>query len=137
MTTAIYSCDDHLDLSPYLVNERAFLDDRGRTSILVLRGARVPINAGVFLDAPPRNTLRDDVDWGVYAGVQGASVVEGFRQYEMSIDLAEAGLARGVAFPAFLEIEGDPIYEGDKFKARVMEGQAGSQQNPLWLRMAP
>jgi hypothetical protein len=127
----------HLDLSPYFVNEKTTLDGRGGARMLVLRWTRVPIAAGVFLDSPPRNSLRDDVDWGVYAGVQGASVVQGFRQYEMSIDLAEAGLPAGVPFPAFIEIEGDPVYEGDRFRARVMEGQAGSQQNPLWLRITP
>jgi hypothetical protein len=126
----------HLDLSPYFVNEKTSLDGRDKTTIRVLRWTRVPVAAGGFADSPAPETLRDDVDWGVYAGVQGASVVEGFRQYEMSIDLAEAGLAPGMPFPAYLEIEGDPIYEGNKFKARVMEGQAGSQQNPLWLRIA-
>jgi hypothetical protein len=123
----------HLNLSPYLVSERVFIGSKGLLN--ALRGTRVLRQPGAFTNAPAPDTLRDDVDWYVFGRLQGASTVTKYRQFEMAIDLAEAGLAQGVAFPAFFEIEGDPIFEGKQFKARTSEGQAGSQRAPIWLRI--
>ena len=79
-----------------------------------------------------------DTDWGVSGRLRSASIVAGFRKYEVAVDLSEAGIGPGVPFPAFLEIEGDPEMDAaGKFKARVIEGQIGSASRPIWLRVAP
>ena len=52
-------------------------------------------------------------------------------------NLDEAGIVPGVAFPLWLEIEGDPLRDANrKFKARSNLGQAGSNDAPLWFRVA-
>jgi hypothetical protein len=52
--------------------------------------------------------------------------------------MAEAGFFPGIPFPAFFEIEGDPVKdEAGKFKSRTILGTAGSQSQPLWLHVLP
>jgi len=125
----------HLELSPFFENERAMIGGRGvpRT----LRGVRLPGPGQPVRDNLDPKFLRQDVDWGVHGKLRGASRVDGFRQFEAAIDLAEAGLVPGSTFPAWLEIEGDPETEAGKFKARVNEGEIGSAARPIWLRLTP
>ncbi len=125
----------HVDLSPFFQNERAMIGGRGEPK--TLRGVRLPRAGEVVRDSLDRKALAQDTDWGVHGRLRGASRVSGFRQFEAAIDLAEAGLFAGVAFPAFIEIEGDPDMPGGKFKARVNEGEIGSAARPIWLRFAP
>ena len=114
----------HLGLSPHLSNERVF--SQGREAATGMRSVRVGANG-------PEKT-----ESSVLAQVRGASAVNGHRQFEIEIDLAEAGLASGAPFPAFLEIEGDPVRDAaGKFKARHIEGRAGSAGEPLWFRILP
>lgn len=127
----------HLELSPFMENERAMFTGRGRGGALTLRGVRLPRDGGQIRDGLDPATLSRETDWGVHAKLRSVSVVSGFRKYEAAVDLAEAGIAPGVPFPAFLEIEGDPEMEAGKFKARVTEGQIGSFAKPIWLRIAP
>ncbi len=124
----------HIELSPFMENERAMLTGRN-AAVKTLRGVRLPRDGQPIRDGLEPKTLKQDSDWGVHGRLRAASTVTGFRQYEMAIDLEEAGIFPGVPFAAFVEIEGDPIYEGGKFKDRVLEGQLGSASSPLWLQL--
>lgn len=116
----------HLALSPWLENERAFVDGSG--SVNVLRTHRFP-----WGNFPPRSRT----DWHTHEQAQGASSVAGHRRFELALELEESGLKPGVPFPAWFEIEGDPLRDAaGKFKARTELGQAGRYQQPLWLRIA-
>ena len=124
----------HLELSPFMENERVFLAGRGPPTSL--RGARLPRGGQALDERAPTNALERLTDWYILERLRGASTVTGYRQYEMAVDLAEAGIGPGAPFPAFFEIEGDPEYDtAGKFKARFIEGQAGSASAPLWLRI--
>ncbi|HUN68793.1 MAG TPA: hypothetical protein VMU46_08350 [Burkholderiales bacterium] len=125
----------HLELSPFMDNERAMISGRGGAK--TLRGTRLPRPGEPIRDGLDPRTLVQDADWGVSGRLRSASAVSGFRQYEAAVDLTDAGIAPGVAFPAFLEIEGDPEMDAGKFKARFIEGQIGSAGRPIWLRIAP
>lgn len=115
----------HIRLSPWLDNERVFVDRSGGVS--ALRATRFP-----WGDNPPRTRT----DWRIYERARGASTLDGHRRFELALDLAEAGIASGAAFPAWLEIEGDPLRDAaGKFKARSDLGRAGSHAEPLWLRV--
>lgn len=117
----------HIGLSPWLDNERVFLDRHGGVS--ALRQTRFP-----WGDNPPRRRT----DWYIYERARGASALSGHRRYELALDLHEAGIAPGVAFPLWLEVEGDPQRDAaGKFKARTDLGRAGSHAAPLWLRIEP
>ena len=126
----------HLDLSPFFENERAHIGGRGDAR--TLRATRLPRPGEAIRDGFDPRSLVQDTDWGVSGRLRSASIVAGFRKYEVAVDLAEAGIGPGVPFPAFLEIEGDPEMDAaGKFKARVIEGQIGSASRPVWLRVAP
>lgn len=113
----------HLDLTPRFDDERVFVDGNGHA--LALRSVRVGADAD-------RRT-----EWGVLSGVRGGGGVIGHRQFELAIHLREAGLDSGASFPAFIEIEGDPMRDGaGRFRERHIEGRAGSRAAPLWLRLA-
>jgi hypothetical protein len=115
----------HLALSPWLENERAFVDRSGYVS--AMRAARFP-----WGNNPPRSRT----DRNIYEDTAGASSINGHRRFEMSLDLAESGIVPGVPFPAWLEIEGDPLRDANgKFKARTNLGNAGSYGVPLWFRV--
>lgn len=117
----------HLDLSPAMPNERAFLDGNG--GVNVMRSAVFPWG---------REKARERTDWHTHGKASGASRVDGYRRYELAIDLDEAGLYRGVPFPAFFDIEGDPVRDvAGKFKSRTTVGRLGSMQDPVWLRITP
>lgn len=123
----------HINLSPFFENERVHIDGGRRT----LRATRLPRAGETIRDGLDPRTLVQDTDWGVSGRLRSATVVAGFRQYEVAIDLAESGFGPGIPFPAYFEIEGDPVMEGKNFKARVTEGHAGSASQPIWLRIAP
>lgn len=126
----------HLELSPFLENERAFIAGRGR--LTSLRGARLPRDGTTFTPSQPLSLLLAKTDWNIYSASRGASSVTGFRQFEMALDLAETGLPKSAPFPAFVEIEGDPVRDpAGKFKARLSLGQLGTAKAPLWLRIGP
>lgn len=125
----------HHGLSPFLDNERVSVSP-GRVSSL--RGVRLPWKPEPLPEAPTAESLLQKFDWRVFERIRGAAGLQGYRQFEMGVDLSEAGIARGVAFPANLEIEGDPVLDAaGKFKARFEVGQAGSASAPLWLRIGP
>ncbi|MFH1869198.1 MAG: hypothetical protein ABIG36_00990 [Pseudomonadota bacterium] len=116
----------HIGLSPWLANERALVDRSG--GINVLRATRFP-----WGDNPPRSRT----DWHIHEKAAGASSLDGHRRFELALDLDEAGIVPGVAFPLWLEIEGDPVRDANrKFRARSNLGQAGSYDAPLWFRVA-
>jgi len=125
----------HLDLSPYMTDERLMITARGPTR--TLRGVRLPREGEPIRDGADPRSLRQDSDWGVTEKSRGLSLVVGYRRYWAAVHLADAGIGAGVTFPAFFEIEGDPVMEGGKFKARFNEGQLGSARQPLWLRVPP
>lgn len=131
----------HVGLSPVIVNERIHVSPTG---VRVIRETTVR-----WRGAPARN---DDErwksfaisDWSVVESARGGGVIaEGrfarvaYRQFEAELDLAEAGLHAGVAFPAFVEIESDPVLDSDgRFVSRTIAGRLGSQSEPVWLRVA-
>ena len=115
----------HIGLSPWLENERAFVDSSG--SVNVLRSVRIPW--GTY-------PARSRTDWHVYQYARGASAVNGYRRFELALELEEAAITQGIPFPAWLEIEGDPVRDAaGKFKARSNMGQAGRYEAPLWFRI--
>jgi hypothetical protein len=124
----------HINLSPYLTSERVFLAGKGW--LAQLREAPRPPDMEPLLESPDRTKLRQRTDWNIFERSRGASKVIGYRQYELAVDMAEAGLFAGVPFAAFFEIEGDPVNDAQgKFKSRTILGTAGSQAQPLWLRL--
>jgi hypothetical protein len=103
-----------------------------------LREVGLPPEREAILETPPPGKLTRKSDWNIFERTRVASRVEGYRQYEVSVDMEEAGFFPGVPFPAFFEIEGDPVVDaGRKFKARTILGTAGSQAQPIWLHMLP
>lgn len=117
----------HLHLSPAMPYERAFLDGSG--GVNVMRSAVFPWE---------KNTNRERTYWHTHGKAVGASRADGYRRYELALDLDEAGLHRGVPFPAFFDIEGDPVRDvAGKFKSRTTVGRLGGLQEPVWLRIAP
>ena len=117
----------HLHLSPAMPYEKASLTGKGG-DVNVLRTAVFPWQGRPDFQR---------TDWHTHRLALGVSTVDGYRRYEMVLDLDEAGLHRGVAFPANFVIEGDPEKHPDgKFKARTTVGRAGSLQEPIWLRIA-
>jgi len=127
----------HLDLSPYLRNERVFVSRNGH--LVQLRDAWLPGERDPIQEAPPPGTrLTQKSDWNIFERSRAASRVESYRQYELAVDLEELGLFPGVLFPAFFEIEGDPLKDAaGKFKSRTILGTAGSQSQPVWLHVTP
>lgn len=115
----------HLDLSPWLSSERAFLDSTG--SVNVLRTMRFP-----WGNNPPR----ERTVWHTHRRAVGATRVDGHRRYEMALDLEEAGIRPGVPLPVWIEIEGDPQRDAaGKFKARTSLGEVGRYRVPVWLKI--
>lgn len=114
----------HLQLSPHLDHERVLLADR----------ATVASVRAVVTGTPGRHRSERDI----LGQTRGASGVRGHRQYELEIDLEEAGLASGAAFPLYVEIEGDPLKDSDgRFQERRLEGRSAVGFRPVWVRIAP
>ena len=113
----------HQQLSPHLDHERVLLGDR----------ATVASFRAVVTGTPGRHRS----ERGILAQARGASVVQGHRQYELEIDLEEAGLASGAAFPLYVEIEGDPVQDAEGlFRERRLEGRSAAGFRPVWVRIA-
>jgi hypothetical protein len=74
-------------------------------------------------------------DWGIYRSAQGtSSMASGHRQYEAAIHLGEAGLHPGTAFTVYVEVETDPLKNGQgKFLERQYLGELGDEHNPRWM----
>lgn len=127
----------HLDLSPYLRNERVFLSGKGWFA--QLRDAWLAPEREPLQEIPPPGMrLTQKTDWNIFERSRGASRVDGYRQYELAVDLDEVGLYPGVPFPALFEIEGDPVKDAaGRFKARTVLGTAGSKTQPIWLHVTP
>jgi hypothetical protein len=126
----------HLDLSPYLRSERVLLAGKGW--LAQLRNVAMPPDTEPLVESPDPGKLKQKTDWNIFERSRGASRVEGYRQYELSVDMTEAGFFPGVPFPAYFEIEGDPVLDAaGKFKARTQVGAGGSAAAPLWLQIAP
>jgi hypothetical protein len=117
----------HLQLSPAMPYERAFVDGSG--GVNVMRTSVFPWGD---------NPSHERTDWHTHRQAIGASAVHGFRRFVLALDLEEAGLHVGVPFPAYFEIEGDPVLDAaGKFVARTTVGRLGSLEAPVWLRIAP
>ncbi len=126
----------HIGLSPYLRNERVFLAGKGW--FVHLRDVALPPEREPITESPEPGKLTQKTDWNIFERTRGASRVDGYRQYELSVDMAEIGFFPGVPFPAFFEIEGDPVLDAaGKFKARTTVGTAGSAAAPIWLQISP
>jgi hypothetical protein len=126
----------HIGLSSYLRNERVFLAGKGW--LAQLRDVGFAPDNEATLEAPPAAKLTYKTDWNIFERSRGASRMEGYRQYELAVDMAEVGLFPGVSFPAFFEIEGDPVLDAaGKFKARTEVGRAGSAAAPIWFLISP
>jgi len=122
----------HVGLSPLIVNERVHVGTNPM-DVSVLRETKVQWRGAPAQNEDERWKRYGITDWNVQALAAGASTVVPHRQYEASLDLEEAGLPLGVAFPVFVEVEGDPVYENGKFVRRVHVGELGSQRTPVWL----
>jgi hypothetical protein len=112
----------HIDLTPALTNERVFVSGSGGATSL--RSVRLP------------GAKHEKTEWDILSDIRGASAVNRHRQFELAIDIEEAGLPKGGVFPFFVDIEGDPIRTATgKFKTRLIEGRVGTLQTPVWLRL--
>jgi hypothetical protein len=81
-------------------------------------------------EAPARSVSESDI----YRSGRGASSMIGHRQFELALDLEEAGLHLGVPFAAYVEVETDPVTDWDgRFRARAYAGRLGSHAAPVWL----
>ncbi len=122
----------HIDIDPTIKNERIHVAPYARK----LGGIRQTTVR--WQGSPPKNDNErwkkyPISDWRIFQKAQGASSLNPHRQFEAKLNLEEAGLFVGVAFPAFFEIETDPLYEQGQFKHRRYLGKLGSQQKPVWL----
>ncbi len=128
----------HIDASPLLVNERIHLGRYNRPRKLRgIRQTRFRWKGEVPTSSEERWKKYDLSDWCIYDHAVGASTLNPHRQYEAALNLKEIGLHLGIPFPAFVEIETDPTYEGKKFKRRNYLGHLGSQKKPVWFVIQP
>lgn len=117
----------HIGLSPWLQSETVSI--RHSNDVTGLRTIRVPQTS-----LPPK----DRTDSHVTQLARGATRVAPHRQYELMIDLREAGIKPGVAFTAGFHIEGDPVVDDKgKFKASSTLGTTYRSGSLLWLRVDP
>lgn len=124
----------HLNISPTIVNERIHV---GKSSGKLGGIRQTDVR---WHGAPPANN--DErwkkyaiSDWSIYEHAFGASSVkQGHRRFEAVLDLAESGLPVGTPFPARVEVETDPVRDGNgKFKHRTYVGRMGAQTAPIWF----
>ena len=115
----------HLELSPWLEDERAVITSAGK--VQTTRTLRLRQASG----KPGWRT-----DANIFERARSATTLDGHRSYELELDLAEAGIMPGVPFVVRLEIEGDPaLTEKKPSRARPKLAWAGSVSSPLWLRI--
>jgi len=74
---------------PYLKNERIFIAGKGW--LAQLREAWLPREDEQIVESPAAGALRQKSDWNIFERTRGASRVEGYRQYELAVDMAETG----------------------------------------------
>ena len=122
----------HLNTIPALANERIHIDGGGK--VTTIRQTEIRWNGSAPAGNDERWKNYPVSDWVIFRLQEGASNIYGFRHYELSLDLEEAGLHIGVPFPAKFEIETDPSRDGDgKFQARNYLGNLGSDTQPFWF----
>ncbi len=116
----------HLDLSPWFANENILVENKARP--FSRRSLYVPQELG----KPESHT-----ETNIYTKIQAATTLQKHRQYELQLELDEAGIKPGVPFPARVQIEA--AHERDangQFKAKVKLGVIGDKDSPIWLRVA-
>jgi hypothetical protein len=124
----------HVDQSPTIVNERIHVG-HGRPT--VIRQTTLEWDG-----PPPENEdgrwRRFPIsDWNVHGHARGVkAMMDGHVVYEASLSLVESGIPLDAPFPAFVEVETDPVKtpEGE-FVRRVIVGELGSQEEPVWFRI--
>lgn len=121
----------HPCTTPLIVNERIHVD----SNLTAIRQTRLKWRKEPPSDDSERWKTYPISDWNIYGLASGTSFFSRHKTYEASINLKESGIAAGVPFAAFVEIETDPVYEGKKFKNRVHSGELGSQQYPVWFQI--
>jgi hypothetical protein len=121
----------HVLTSPLIVNERVHVENR---MCRALRQTTVTWRGVAPTGDDERWKRYPITDWNIYRHTVGATQCTGHRQYELSLDLAESGLHRGVPFPAFVEVEGPSEKDAHgAFVRRTYWGKLGSQANPVWF----
>ncbi|MCB9852371.1 MAG: hypothetical protein H6819_04685 [Phycisphaerales bacterium] len=124
----------HLNISPLIVNERIHV---GKTSEKLggIRQTEVRWKGAPAANDDERWKKYAISDWSIYDHAFGASSVkQGHRRFEAVLDLSEAGLPVGTPFPARVEVESDPVRDGNgKFKSRTYLGEMGEQTAPVWF----
>jgi hypothetical protein len=117
---------------PELKNERVHLDGGG--SVRALRATGLRWEGAAPSNDDERWKKYDNSDWNIYRLHSGASGMHPHRQYELSVDVEEVGLSRGIAFPMRLEVETDPSKGPDGRSAgRNYLGNLGTDSRPLWF----
>jgi hypothetical protein len=116
----------HVDLAGVIVHERVHVSPGARDGFAAYRLAHV---------AGPGSPAPSSLSEGQIARLgHGASTLDGHRQFEVMLDLAESGLHPGVPFPAYVEVETDPVRDSaGRFLRRALAGALGSQAAPVWL----
>lgn len=124
----------HLNISPLIVNERIHV---GKTSEKLggIRQTDVRWHGAPAANDDERWKKYAISDWSIYDHAFGASSVkQGHRRFEAVLDLSEVGLPVGTPFPARVEVESDPVRDGNgKFKSRTYLGEMGEQTAPVWF----
>jgi len=116
----------HLDLAGVIANERVHVSRSPTDTFASYRLSHLPGRG----EAPARSVSESHI----YRSGRGASSMIGHRQFELALDLEEAGLHRGVPFAAYVEVETDPVTDWDgRFRARAYAGRLGSHAAPVWL----
>lgn len=116
----------HFGLAPTLLSERIGVNGHGRDDVQRSVVARAE-------DRDNKIPYSQPLD---FEKLKSASAVDGYRRYEVSIDLAEAGLTVGAPFTLSAQIEGDPQRHPDgKFSKRTYLGDSGGYRQPLWLNI--
>ena len=125
----------HVSQTPLVENERIHVG-HGRPS--VLRETKLRWDGPPAANEDQRWRRFPITDWNVHGHARGvkAMAAEGHVVYEASLSLVESGIPLDAPFPAFVEVETDPMKPAEcKFVRRVLAGELGSQQEPAWFRI--
>ena len=123
----------HLDTTESIVNERIHVGRHSRP-LGGIRQTRVRWQGVLPTDGNERWKTYDISDWQIFEHARGASLIDGHRRYEVSLELAEIGLHRGVPFPAWAQVETDPAQStSGKTGGRRYLGQVGAPTAPGWF----
>lgn len=123
----------HIDIDPVIKNERIHVGRFKRRSLGGIRQTTVRWRGEIPENEDERWKKYAISDWRIYRMAKGASSLNPHRQFEAKINLKESGIHIGSPFPAFIEVETDPIYEDGKFRERLYSGMLGSQEQPVWF----